>query len=83
VSTGADDKLKKGAVIASGIFPERVEVVAVEQGGTNYAVIARGLETGEIYDKILSAEQVEEPQLCYRCARVLSGSGSESYQAGL
>jgi len=63
VSTGADDKLKKGAVIAGGIFPERVEVVAVEQSGGSYAVVARGLETSQIHDKILSADQVAQLEI--------------------
>ena len=56
-------KLKKGAVIASGIFPEKVEVVAVEETGTNCTVLARGLETGRIHEKILNSEQIQELQV--------------------
>ncbi len=59
MSSKIEDKLRKGAVIASNIFPEKVEVVAVEPSGSTYIVLARGLETGKIHEKILSQEQVE------------------------
>lgn len=53
------EKLKKGVVITSGIFPEKVEIIAVEEAGTNFTVLARGLETGHVHERILTAKQVE------------------------
>jgi len=83
VSTGVDDKLKKGVVIASGIFPEKVEVVAVEQSGTNYAVVARGLETGKTYDNILSAEQVEQLDISPAAEDVNFGTDAAEFFVGV
>jgi len=58
VATERTEHLKRGAVISSGIFPETVEVITAEEAGSNYTVLARGLETGAIYERILSAEQI-------------------------
>ncbi|MGQ9592637.1 MAG: DEAD/DEAH box helicase, partial [Planctomycetota bacterium] len=59
VSESAGQKLTKGAVITSGLFPERVAVVSVEGGGDSYTIIARGLESGNLHERILTREQIE------------------------
>ena len=56
--TESIEKLKKGTIVSSGIFPEKVEVIAVEEAGTNCTVLARGLESGHIYEKILNQSSV-------------------------
>ena len=54
------EKIRKGIIITSGIFPEKVEVITAEEAGTNCTVLVRGLETGQIYEKILTSEQLDE-----------------------
>lgn len=76
-------KLKKGAVIASGIFPEKVEVVAVEETGTNCTVLARGLETGRIHEKILNSEQIQELQVAVSPLDIDFGTEANEFFLGI
>jgi len=56
----ATKKLRKGAIVSSDIFPEKVEVIAFEEAGAICTVLARGLETGQIHERILNREQLDE-----------------------
>jgi superfamily II DNA or RNA helicase len=58
VTAQSIERLKKGTVVSSGIFPERVEVITAEGTADGCTILARGLETGKIYEKILGREQI-------------------------
>jgi len=83
VPTESIEKLKKGTIVSSGIFPEKVEVIAVEEAGTNCTVLSRGLESGRIYEKILNQQQVEELQVSASAADLDFRTKAEEFFLGI
>jgi SNF2 family DNA or RNA helicase len=83
VPAESTEKLKKGSIISSGIFPEKVEVVALEEAGINCTVLARGLETGRIHEKILNSEQIQEIELAASPMDVDFGTEADEFFLGI
>lgn len=81
--TESATKLKKGVIITSGIFPEKVEVITIEETGTNCTVLARGLKTGHIHEKILNSEQLEELQVSASAADLDFKTRAEEFFLGI
>jgi superfamily II DNA or RNA helicase len=52
------DTLKPNVTLRGPIFPEPVQVIVVTPRGDSTQIIGRGLQTNQVYDRILSAEQV-------------------------
>ena len=52
------DDLKPGAVVTGAIFPEPVQVITVELLGDSVRLIGKGLNSGQVHEPVLSADQV-------------------------
>jgi superfamily II DNA or RNA helicase len=52
------DSLKTNLILRGPIFPEAVQVIVSTPRGASAQIIGRGLNTNQVYDRILTAEQV-------------------------
>lgn len=53
------DQLKPNAVVRGPLFPEAVQVIVVTPVGASVRLIGKGLNTGQVYEPILNAAQLE------------------------
>lgn len=51
-------QLYPNAILRGPIFPEPVQVILVEQRGANVKIIGKGLESGRVYEPILTSDQI-------------------------
>ena len=51
-------RLKPNAVVRGPLFPEPVQVLAITTLGASLKLIGKGLRTGQVYEPILSPEQL-------------------------
>ena len=52
------DQLKPGVIVRGPIFPEPVQVIVSIPMGQSVKLVGKGLNTGQVHEPILNAEQV-------------------------
>ena len=52
------EQLKPNVVLRGPLFPEPVQVIVAVPLGDAVKVVAKGLETGQVHEPVLSAEQL-------------------------
>jgi len=83
MTDGSAGNLKKGAIVSSKIFPEKVEVISVEQTGTSCEVFARGLETGKPFYRLLNPEQLAQLGASVSAAELDFGADARDFFLGV
>ena len=57
------DQLKPNTILRGALFPEPVQVIITVPMGTSVKLIGKGLRTGQVYEPILSPEQLASLQI--------------------
>jgi hypothetical protein len=56
------DQLKPNIIVRGPIFPEPVQVIVAIPMGTSVKLVGKGLNTNQVHEPILSAEQLAQLQ---------------------
>lgn len=57
------DQLKPNAVVKGPLFPEPIQIIAVQPMGSAIKLIGKGLQNGRVYEPILTPEQLATLQV--------------------
>ncbi len=52
------DELKANVLVRGGIFPEPVKILVVQPLGDSVKIIGQGMQSGEVHEPVLNAQQV-------------------------
>ena len=61
--TNRIETIKKGTLLRGRLFPEAVEVISVDVMEDISVIYAKGLETGEIHEKIIGLDQLDSIEI--------------------
>ena len=57
------DQLKSNVIVRGSLFPEPVQIIVIVPMGNAVKLIGKGLHTNQVYEPILSTEQLEQLQV--------------------
>ena len=57
------ENLKQNALVSGKLFPESVQIIATVPMGSSVKLYAKGLQSGRVYEPILTLEQIQELEI--------------------
>jgi superfamily II DNA or RNA helicase len=73
--------LQRGALLKGDYWPEPVRILAVEHLGTRVRIEAVGIKSSQVYERILSATDLERVRVVDEAVRDFSGRGEAFFLA--
>ncbi|MCW3130948.1 MAG: SNF2-related protein [Methanophagales archaeon] len=81
--TNMIESIKKGTLLRGKLFPESVEVISVDVMEDISVIYAKGLETGEIHEKIIGLDQLDSIEIVEEGAKVDFSTDGEIFFLGI
>ena len=78
-----DRNNKKGTLLRGRLFPEAVEVISVDVMENISVIYAKGLETGEIHEKIIGLDQLDSIEIVEEGEKVDFSTDGEIFFPGI
>ena len=81
--TNRIESIKKGTLLRGRLFPEAVEVISVDVMENISVIYAKGLETGEIHEKIIGLDQLDSIEIVEEGEKVDFSTDGEIFFLGI
>ncbi|RKY39789.1 MAG: helicase, partial [Candidatus Makaraimicrobium thalassicum] len=75
--------IKKGSILKGKLFPETVEVISVDVMEDLTTIYAKGVETGEIYEKVIGEGQLKEIDIVGDYKQIDFSTNPENFFLGI